>query len=1033
MAADFDAGSIEGSLGLDTSAFRAGMRKAWQEAERFEKRVFRAKLGLDTSEFDRGRRTVTGQVEDLDDQTATPEVEMQGVKSTLASIASVKAALKDLNGEVARTRTTTDTDTDLFGGGGRSRNNGVAAGGFGGFMSGKIGALLLAGGPLASLAYPLGGMAIGGAAGLGGLVSSVASGAISSLLAFQGVGGALEALQKFQDNPSTETFAAMQQAMEGLTEEGRDFTRFIDSSLMPKLEDLQDIAQEGLLPGLQEGLSTASESLFPEVQDWISMSSAATGDLFRSAGNALAGEFWTGFFDWWGKDSSQGISTWGNVFGNFITGGASLFKSLDPLSDSFAQTMLGWSQSFEGWAKGSAGSEQLQEFIEYVQHISPQVADTLSAIAEAALAIVKAMKPYAEVVLPAIEGLADGLTTIANSDAGTTLFGIAAGLVAVNGAIKAYGALRGSAVLTSMLGAPGGRTAAAAGGARKAATGRGGLRGLLPFATGAAAGGLAGRGGAHAARLGGKALLGRAGLIGLAVSIIYPLLKGPLDSLLASTPGEGPADREGSRGLMRFAQDALFGGFNSAKPTPVSKPLSEFDPVKVFQDGLLSETVSKAANANIVSAPLFKRKGGNLDIVADSAREATREVDQLREALSKLGQSVSGRDAMREYQEAVDKFADKINSLQVDVKKNGLLNLSDESTRKAQELFSNVIHSISGAFKGLDKLQKVEFAENVIGQLRDMALKLTGNREDAKKLLTRLHVIDQVKAIANIGLHGVKGVEDEFDVVHKSAKAWDGSIWTSLLKGKPDQAQLALKLLRASAGRWDNSTWNAILDALPAKARKAITDIRGNVWRRWGSTGWDANLTANAKDAYGAITGATSSARDWMHSTFTASLDADASGFYSSLNTAVDTAVNQWQFRNFQAALTTFPTGRGSAMGGIVPGDRTPYKDKVSMLLAPGEYVVSNAQGQVDRFLPLLKSINSGEMNKAVVPNPSGFRSPVQADAGTSDLLAGIENMLVTLASQRPIEVSTSGGAEEIVDMLDHYTRVESRRIGGGR
>lgn len=62
--------------------------------------------------------------------------------------------------------------------------------------------------------------------------------------------------------------------------------------------------------------------------------------------------------------------------------------------------------------------------------------------------------------------------------------------------------------------------------------------------------------------------------------------------------------------------------------------------------------------------------------------------------------------------------------------------------------------------------------------------------------------------------------------------------------------------------------------------------------------------------------------------------------------------------------LTTERTTGGrsfsNAAGGTVPGQRSPYGDKVLRFLAPGEEVISNRYGQADRHRGLLKRINAG-------------------------------------------------------------------------
>jgi phage-related protein len=57
MSADFNAGSIEGTLGLDSTPFRAGLDKAKADAAEFEQKKIEPSLGLDTGEFDAKKTT----------------------------------------------------------------------------------------------------------------------------------------------------------------------------------------------------------------------------------------------------------------------------------------------------------------------------------------------------------------------------------------------------------------------------------------------------------------------------------------------------------------------------------------------------------------------------------------------------------------------------------------------------------------------------------------------------------------------------------------------------------------------------------------------------------------------------------------------------------------------------------------------------------------------------------------------------------------------------------------------------------------
>ena len=51
---------------------------------------------------------------------------------------------------------------------------------------------------------------------------------------------------------------------------------------------------------------------------------------------------------------------------------------------------------------------------------------------------------------------------------------------------------------------------------------------------------------------------------------------------------------------------------------------------------------------------------------------------------------------------------------------------------------------------------------------------------------------------------------------------------------------------------------------------------------------------------------------------------------------------------------------QGLSLGGTVNGARFPYGDKDLYRLAPGEEVISNRNGQADKYRKLLKAINAG-------------------------------------------------------------------------
>jgi hypothetical protein len=77
------------------------------------------------------------------------------------------------------------------------------------------------------------------------------------------------------------------------------------------------------------------------------------------------------------------------------------------------------------------------------------------------------------------------------------------------------------------------------------------------------------------------------------------------------------------------------------------------------------------------------------------------------------------------------------------------------------------------------------------------------------------------------------------------------------------------------------------------------------------------------------------------------------------------------QATNVHAALADIHSGR--AGGGTIDGARYPYRDKVLVPLAPGEEVITNRNGEADRWRPLLKRINAGLANGGTVPFPASM------------------------------------------------------------
>ena len=299
---------------------------------------------------------------------------------------------------------------------------------------------------LAPALVPIGGAGVTAIAGLTTQLGFAVAGAGAAVLAFNGVGDSLKALNEFQLEPTAENFAKMQEEMKGLGPQARDFVLFLDD-ITPKLQRLREGAQGQMLPEVQEGIDTLLDNRLPQVGRTIENISGAFGRLASSSADALASDDWDDFFDFLETEAEPAIRTFGQTTGNIIEALANTWMAMDPASDQFMGGMLKWSQDLADATEGLDESERFQGFLDYLRENGPQAVETLGALGNAAVSLVEAAAPVGAVALPVIEALADALSTLAESPAGPILIGAAAGMSAISRAVAVFNAANGSALM----------------------------------------------------------------------------------------------------------------------------------------------------------------------------------------------------------------------------------------------------------------------------------------------------------------------------------------------------------------------------------------------------------------------------------------------------------------------------------------------------------------------------------------------------------------------------------------------------------
>ncbi len=278
-----------------------------------------------------------------------------------------------------------------------------------------------------------------------------------AVLAFNGLGDALKALDAYQLDPTEANLKKLNATLEAAGPAGAHFVRFLDD-LEPELRSLQNLTREGLLPGVEEGISSLL-TMLPEVREFVTSMSTELGSLTARAGNSLANDAdWQKFFNYLQTDGASTMEAFAVATGNVAAGFASLLRDMAPLTTFFTDGLVGASRAFREWSDGLSQTDGFAEFIAYVRESGPKVVDLLQGIGEAFLGLVHAMQPFGDAVLPWLTALANLIGVIGQSDIGPALYTTAAAMLAFN--------LATSLSTKALLGFTAAETAAAAAGTR---------------------------------------------------------------------------------------------------------------------------------------------------------------------------------------------------------------------------------------------------------------------------------------------------------------------------------------------------------------------------------------------------------------------------------------------------------------------------------------------------------------------------------------------------------------------------------------
>lgn len=348
-----------------------------------------------------------------------------------AAAALIRRELNDLDGTSVRTGRALDAQADSidrFGTSGRRAGPEIDR------LSGRLRLLRDAAVVLGPALVPLGAATIPLLTGSIAALGAASGGLGAAILAFNGLGDAMDAIDDFELEPTAENLQKMRVELERMGPAGADFARFLQS-ISPEMTRLQMVAREGMFPGIEQGIDDLLTRL-PLVQQIIGSLSRGVGELASEAGADLASEEWTPFLEYVRRTGRPTLEAFGRSIGNVAQGLADMMVAFAPVTREFTRGMEDMSQSFADWAANLNENDTFRDFLDYIRESGPQALDLLGAMAELFVGIVEAAAPIGSAVLPVITSLAKILGAIADTPVGQAFVTAAVAITAYNRAAQ---------------------------------------------------------------------------------------------------------------------------------------------------------------------------------------------------------------------------------------------------------------------------------------------------------------------------------------------------------------------------------------------------------------------------------------------------------------------------------------------------------------------------------------------------------------------------------------------------------------------
>lgn len=382
----FDAGSIESTLELDTSPFKAGLEWARREAAkgvRVAVAVDDKGLAITQAQLDKlGATKVTPKV-DVDDKKATVKVGLlAGLLGGLAARVFTPRADLDISGAVAKASLLNKV-LDFGGLGGRVQSAGGLAFKGGGIVSGLL-AVTAAALPAAAA---LGGVGVAGAVGM-------AAAGVAVTLATKVIGADMKTIQDATKKGLNLTGPAglAQKALAGVSKSWKDVQKATSGPVFGLLTDTFQTVQ-GILPRLVPLIKTVANGLDGVVYRLFQFSQSKTFGTLLTDLRSFAKGF---------------TATLGPVLVTFLSAFAKGFHALSPLFKVVGNGILGIAQNVERFAGGPG----MKNFVKLAVDNLPKVSKLIGAALGLVGSLMTSLGPLSGPALKFITNLLGGLSKL---------------------------------------------------------------------------------------------------------------------------------------------------------------------------------------------------------------------------------------------------------------------------------------------------------------------------------------------------------------------------------------------------------------------------------------------------------------------------------------------------------------------------------------------------------------------------------------------------------------------------------------------